>query len=72
MTERDRTTPPSGHERRVLMRTLIGAGIVLFVFLIAYFTMFGPFGSEDPANRAVAPNVELENKATPLKQPETP
>lgn len=63
---------PSGHERRVLMRWLIPAGIGLFVFLIGYFLLFGPLHKGEPHYPPAGRNLELEREAVPPRQPTAP
>lgn len=63
----------TAHERRSIMRLAAVGAITLLVFLVGYFLAFGPLDPEQetaypPAGR----NLELERKAAPPPQPETP
>lgn len=62
----------SGHERRALMRYAIPGTIILFVFLIGYFVLFGPLHEPEPHYRPTGVNPEVQDKAAPPKQPTTP
>ncbi len=62
----------TGHERRALMRYAIPGIIVLFVFLVGYFVLFGPFHEPEPHYRPTGVNPEVEREAAPPKQPTVP
>ncbi|MCC7252434.1 hypothetical protein [Hyphomicrobium sp.] len=67
------TRTDTGHERRSMFRLAAVGAITLFVFLIGYFLAFGPLDpTEEPAYPPAGRNLDLENKAAPPPQPETP
>ena len=59
----------TGHGTRTVMRYAVVFGVLVFLFLVGYFLMFGPLHQEEAANPPVERNIELENEAAPAPSP---
>lgn len=53
----------------MMIRVAVVAGIVLFLFLIGHFLVYGPLHREDAAYPPAGGNPEVESEAAPPKQP---
>ncbi|WP_072392548.1 hypothetical protein [Hyphomicrobium sp. CS1GBMeth3] len=62
----------TAHERRSIMRVAAVGAITLLVFLVGYFVAFGPLEEHESAYPPAGRNLELERKAAPHPQPNTP